>query len=69
MPLEYSIANCDPVIVELMLKLQAKANPNDVLKMAICRGDTQILALVLVNLIEDRLLVIEQDSDVLKLAI
>jgi hypothetical protein len=39
MPLEYAIANCDPVVVELMIKLHAKAAPNDMLKMAICRGD------------------------------
>jgi hypothetical protein len=39
MPLEYAIANCDPIVVEQMIKLQAKAAPNDMLKMAICRGD------------------------------
>ncbi len=59
MPLEYAIANCDPVVVEQMSKLQAKAAPNDMLKMAICRGDVQILALILVSLIEDRQLIID----------
>ena len=39
------------------------------LKMAICRGDVQILALILVSLIEDRQLIIDQDSDALTLAI
>lgn len=39
MPLEYAIANCDPPIVEQMIKLKAKAAPNDMLKLAICRND------------------------------
>ena len=69
MPLEYAIANCDPIVVELMVKLKAKAAPNDMLRMAICRRDVQILALVLVSLIEDRQLLIDQDSDVLTLAV
>ena len=69
MPLEYAIANCDPIVVELMVKLKAKAAPNDMLRMAICRRDVQILAIVLVSLIEDRQLLIDQDSDVLTLAV
>ena len=69
MPLEYAIANCDPIVVELMVRLKAKAAPNDMLRMAICRRDVQILALVLVSLIEDRQLLIDQDSDVLTLAV
>ena len=69
MPLEYAISNCDPIVVELMVRLKAKAAPNDMLRMAICRRDVQILALVLVSLIEDRQLLIDQDSDVLTLAV
>ena len=69
MPLEYAIANCDPIVVELMVRLKAKAAPNDMLRMAICRRDVQIMALVLVSLIEDRQLLIDQDSDVLTLAV
>ena len=62
MPLEYALANCDPIIIDLMLKFQARSKPDDMIKLAICRGDVQILALVLVNLIENKLLSVNQDD-------
>ena len=39
MPLEYAVANSDATVVELLIKLRAKATPNDILKIAICRRD------------------------------
>jgi hypothetical protein len=41
-----------------MLKFQARSKPDDMIKLAVCRGDVQILALVLVNLIENKLLLV-----------
>jgi len=53
MPLEYAIRNCELATIKHMFSLHAKAQPLDMLKLAICKGDFNVLAEVLVNLIEN----------------
>lgn len=44
MPLEYAIRNCELATVKLTLQLGGTAQPLDMLKMAVLRGDLHILA-------------------------
>jgi hypothetical protein len=53
LPLEYAIRNCDLTVIKLMFKLGADGDPNDILKMAVCRADLHVLASVIVNIIEN----------------
>jgi len=70
LPLEYAIRSCDVAIIKLLLSLNASANPSDMLKIAVCRGDLNILAQVLVNLIENsHLQMISEAHEVITLAI
>ncbi len=54
MPIEYAIRNCELHTIKLMFTLGATAEPIDILKLAVCRGDLHILAQVLVYLIENK---------------
>ena len=44
MPIEYAIRNCELHTIKLMLTLGAIAEPIDILKLAVCRGNLHILA-------------------------
>ncbi len=54
LPLEYAIRNFDLAVIKLMFKLGADGDPNDILKMAVCRADLHVLAQVIVNIIENQ---------------
>ena len=70
MPLEYCIRSCEMTVIKTMISLQAVADPQVMLKIAVCRSDLRVLALILVYLIENSLLTkVVAESDIMQLAI
>ena len=65
-PIEFAIANCKPATVQLLINLGCKSQVG-ILRMAVLRGDLQILALILVMMFEQKTL--DKEEDVIKLAV